>query len=170
MNSTRTAISLAWMLLAFAGPRPGASQSPGGPRDRPSGGAAGVSGKTMVFEREVFSYPAGERRNPFLPVRTFSAGGPGVEHARLLGIIHHPDPAYSLAVLDVSAGFGGTRRIAGAEPGPEAERATARLRVGAVLGRLRIVRIHEDRVVIGGDLPEGAAKKVLAIPRPAPGR
>lgn len=169
MNSTRTAILPAWMLLAFSGTHSGASQSPGGLRDQPSGAAA-VSGKTMVFEREVFSYPAGERRNPFLPVETFSADGPGVEHARLLGIIHHPDPAYSLAVLDVSAGFGGTRRIPGAEPGPEADGATARLRVGAVLGRLRIVRIHEDRVVIGEDLPEGAAMKVLAVPRPAPGR
>ncbi len=170
MNSTPTAISLAWTLLVCAGTHAGASQSPGDLRDQPSGGGAGVSGKTMVFEREAFSYPAGERRNPFLPVAAFSADGPGVEHARLLGIIHHPDPAYSLAVLDVSAGFGGARRIAGAEPGPEGDGATARLRVGAVLGRLRIMRIHEDRVVIGEDLPEGAAMKVLAVPRPAPGR
>ena len=170
MKPTRIIIPLASVLLGFIGMEPGASQSPGGLRNQPSESAGNVSGKTMVFEREVFIYPAGERRNPFLPVGDLSADGPRVEDTRLLGIIHHPDSAYSLVVLGVSGGLGGPRDTFNAEAGPERGWATARLRLGGVLGSLRIVQIHEDHVVIEVDQPGGIAKQVLAIPRPVVGR
>lgn len=169
MSPNRSLIPLASVLLGFAG-SPGASQSPTGPRNGPPGNAGHVSATTMAFEREMFTYPAGERRNPFLPQRDLSAHGPRIENTRLLGIMHHPDSAYSLVVLGFAAGLDGRPGAPAAEAGPGTGRATVRLRLGGVAGGLRIVRIHKDRVVVESDRPEGTASHVLAIPRPAEGR
>lgn len=170
MKPKRSVIPLTSVLLCLAGADPGAGQSPGGPPNRLPGNAGEVSAATMVFEREAFTYPAGERRNPFLPARDLSAHGPRIEDTRLLGIMHHPDSAHSLVVLGIPAGFGGLRDNVGAGPGPRPGRATVRLRLGGALGSLRIVEIHEDRVVLAADRPGGVAGRVLAIPRPVEGR
>jgi len=170
MKPAPTTIPLASVLLAFVGLRPGAIHNPGDLPDQSSDRAGGGSGNEMVFEREVFTYPANGRRNPFVPVGNLSADGPRIEDTRLLGIIHHPDSAYSLVLLGISGGQGGTRDILNADTGAGTGRATVRLRLGEVLGRLRIARIREDHIVIEADLPQGPATEVLTISRPAVGR
>ncbi len=168
MNPNRSPIPLASALLCLAGAEPGAGQIPGDPRTGPHDSVGDVATTTMVFEREVFTYPAGERRNPFLPARDPSTHGPRIEDTRLLGIVHHPEAAYSLVVLAIAAGSGGLHDTPGAGPGTG--RATVRLRLGGVLGDLRIAQIHEDHVVVEADRPEGTASQVLAIARPVKGR
>ena len=168
MKPNRSPIPLAFALLCLAGAEPGACQSPGDPRHGPHDSVADVATTTMVFEREVFTYPAGERRNPFLPARDPSTHGPRIEDTRLLGIVHHPDAAYSLVVLAIAAGPGGLHDTQGAGPGKQ--RATVRLRLGGVLGDLRIVQIHEDRVAVEANRTEGTESQVLAIPRSVKGR
>lgn len=170
MKPKRSTIPLASVLLCFAGADPGAGQGPGGSRNGPPGNVGDMSATTMVFEREVFAYPAGERRNPFLPARDLSVHGPRIEDTRLLGIMHHPDSTYSLVVLGTATRLGGLRDTVGAGAGPRVGWATVRLRLGDVHGSLRIVQIHEDRVVVEADRPEGKARQVLAIPRPVEGR
>ena len=170
MKPAPTTIPLASVLLVFVGVQPGAVHDTSDLPDQSSDRAGGGSDNEMVFEREVFTYPADGRRNPFLPVANLVADGPRIEDTRLLGIIHHPDSAYSLVLLGISGGQGGTRDILNAETGAGTGRATVRLRLGGVLGRLRIVRIREDHIVIEADRPQGPATQVLAISRPAVGR
>ena len=170
MKRTATVIPIVlFLLLAFAAPQPGAGQSPGGTRSPPADSAGKATGRTMVFEREVFNYPARERRNPFLPVGV-SAAVPRAGDVSLLGIIHHPDSAYSLVVLGFLTGIGGIGDANGAAAGPQDGWTTTRLRLGGALGGLRIAEIHEDHVVIETDESDRVAVQVLAIPRPVGGR
>lgn len=171
MTRTSNVIPFApFILLALAAPESGASQSPGHIPDASPDSAADVSGRTMVFEREVFVYPAGERRNPFLPVG-ISATGPGSGAVRLLGIIHHPDSAYSLVILGISDGVGGANGAIDAASLRQGDGwTTRRLRSGDVLGRMRIAEIHEDHIVVATDAPDGIAIQVLTLPRPVVGR
>lgn len=167
-ETTMAAASLAWLTL-FA-TEPGACQTRGGAGARPPDTAAGVAGRSVVFEREVFDYPQGARRNPFLPVEGAPADSPRVEDVRLLGIIHHPKPAYSLVVLGIPEATGGAGDVPKAPAGTRPFRGTARLRSGDVLGRLRIAGIREDHVVIEAARPEGVAVDTLSVPGPAAGR
>ena len=168
MKPNRSPIPLTSALLCLAGAEPGAGQSPGGPRNGSHDRVGDVSATTMIFEREVFTYPAGERRNPFLPAQDLSTHSPRIENTRLLGIIHHPDATYSLVVLGFAAGSRSLRDIPGAGPGTG--RATVRLRLGGEFGSLRIAQIDKDHVVVEADRPEGTASRVLAIPRPEEGK
>lgn len=59
----------------------------------------------LVFEREVFAYPAFQRRDPFDPLVDEQASGPRFEQLTLLGIIHSPDPSQSVALLGVGVEF-----------------------------------------------------------------
>lgn len=170
MTRTSTVITLApFTLLAFATPEPGASQSPGDIPSASPDSAPDASRRTMVFEREVFVYPAGGRRNPFLPVGV-SAAVPGAGDVRLMGIIHHPDAAYRLAVLGISGGVGGGNGATDAGPLPQGGWTTRRLRSGGVLGRMRIAEIHEDHIVVETEAPDGIASQVLALRQPVAGR
>ena len=86
----------------------------------------------LVFEREIFHYPEFERRNPFQPL-TGDLDGPRFEELQLLGIIASQDPARSLALLGYLGG----------------ERAQAyRLRVGEVVGNLRVMEIQPTRIIV----------------------
>lgn len=53
----------------------------------------------LVFEREVFRYPAYERRNPFATVADDQAAGPRFDELTLIGIIRSPDPDLSVALF-----------------------------------------------------------------------
>lgn len=88
----------------------------------------------LVFEREVFSYPSGARRNPFRPLTGPGDAGPRFEELVLLGAIQSLDPASSVALLAV--GSGGV---------PEQ---TYRLRVGQRLGNIRVVEIRSSREIV----------------------
>jgi len=102
--------------------------------------AAGLPGDTieLVFEREVFTYPAFERRNPFRPLTGVDAVGPRFEDLVLMGRILSSNPATSIALV-------GAR-----PPGTSGQQAaqTYRLRVGDVLGNTRILEIREQVVLV----------------------
>ena len=171
MKRSRTVTPVVpFLLLAFVGTNPGESSIPRGVQQTLPDASQDVSGPTMVFEREVFTYPAGERRNPFLPLGGTSANSPRAEDVRLLGIIHHPDSAYSLVVLGVSAKARGGGDVPDSASAPRLGRVNARLRLGGRLGRLRIAAIHQDHVVVEADESDRIATRVLTIPRPAGGR
>lgn len=116
--------------------------------------------RALVLEREAYTYPGGGRRNPFLPVTTASRPA-GVEGVTLLGIIHHPDPAYRIAVIGFRDGSGDP---AGGE-GAGAASAVSRLRVGEELAGTRIVAIEVDHVVVETEAPGGTVPSVLSMPR-----
>lgn len=88
----------------------------------------------LVFEREVFSYPAQARRNPFRPLTGPGDAGPRFEELVLLGAITSGDPATSVALLAVGTGAQPTQ--------------TYRLRVGQRLGNTRIVEIRSSREIV----------------------
>jgi len=80
----------------------------------------------------------------------------------VLGIIHHEVPRYSLVVLRTGTvpdgGFGAV--------GPGSfEPSTHRLRMGDVLGPLRIVQVLQRRVVVDVTDPGGVTRRILEIPR-----
>lgn len=119
----------------------------------------------LVLEREAYAYPAHGRRNPFLAPDLPSANAPGVEGIALLGIIHHPDPGYRVAVIRVRDGVDGI--AADVDP---ASAPASRLRIGERRAGMRIVAIELDHVVVELDESGGTATIVLAMPRAEKGR
>ena len=81
----------------------------------------------MIFEREVFVYQRGSRRDPFKPL-TDNMMGPLFETLSLRMIIHSTDPTASIAVVADN-------------------NQTYRVRRGQVVGNARVVSIEKDRVV-----------------------
>jgi hypothetical protein len=84
----------------------------------------------LVFEREVFSYPTFQRRNPFSPL-TGRDDGPRFEDLQLLGVIETADPGASVVLLGVRTGTG-----------------TFRVRLGETVGNSRVVEIRRQQVVM----------------------
>lgn len=98
----------------------------------------------LVFEREIFTYPAFARRNPFMPLTGSNQGGPRFESLRVLGIIHSGDPTASTAML-------GTSTVAISEDGSTLTVAKGQswyLKVGQSIGNIRVVEIRRDQVVV----------------------
>lgn len=96
----------------------------------------------LVFEREVFSYPTFDRRNPFQTLVSSDAG-PRFEQMQLTAIIYSPEPGQSMAMLAA----GRTNQASSAEGVARTGR-TQRLRVGDRWGNVRIVEIRERQVVV----------------------
>ena len=98
----------------------------------------------LVFEREVFSYPTLQRRNPFRPLTGSDQGAPRFEQLRVVGILYSDDPSGSVAVLGTStvelSADGATVTV---QPGP-----SWYLKVGQSVGNIRVVEIHRERVVV----------------------
>ena len=90
----------------------------------------------LLFEREVFQYPAFERRSPFRALVGNLAGGPRSEQIGLRGIIWSAEPGLSVALFGTG--------IVSAEGGPS----TKRLRVGETWGNTTVVEIERDLVVV----------------------
>ena len=84
---------------------------------------------SLVYEREVFTYDRGGRPDPFRSLLTNAELGIRTEDLTLLGVIFHPDPSQSVAVLSQR---GEERRL--------------RARVGQRLGSVRIVAIHQRAI------------------------
>ena len=139
------------------------AQRPGPPPDVQEA-PPGIAERGPALEREVYTYPVHERRNPFLPIDRPYHGGPEGEELRLLGVIHHPDPAYRIAVMSrpgVSVG-----PESGDRPGA---RMAVRLRIGEAYGDLRIAAIGIDHVVVEMEEPGGTVSRALAMPRATTG-
>lgn len=106
----------------------------------------------LVYEREVFRYQRGGRPDPFRSLLTHAELGVRSEDLTLLGVIHHPDPSQSVAVL---AQRGADRRV--------------RARVGDRLGSIRIVAIRQRSIDIVVEEFGVARRETLEI-RPLPER
>lgn len=147
MRSTAAAALAAALLLPAGlaaqqqGGAPGA-QPPAGPPEEPT---------ELVFEREVYSYPDYERRNPFRPLVSQDEAGPRFELLRLLGVIYSNDPQRSVALFGVGGGGEGG--------------VTYRLRVGDVLGNTRVMAIDRDRVLVEVEEFGVTEERVLELPR-----
>ncbi len=120
----------------------------------------------MILERETYAYPGGARRNPFLPPGAPARSAPGAEEVALLGIIHHPDPMYRVAVIRVRGAAAGAAGANGHPPPATA----SRLRIGERRAGVRVVAIEADHVVVELQEPGGRTRSVLAMPRPETGR
>ena len=103
----------------------------------------------LVFEREVFAYPAFQRRNPFRALVAGDQGGPRFEQLRLMGIIYSPEPAGSVAILGTS-----TVNISGGTAQQPQQTVTVQggeawyLKVGQSIGNIRVVEIRREQVVV----------------------
>jgi len=155
MGLVPTLLLSALLLLTFPLHLHGQDAAEGG---GPGAQVAGSIADTvqLVFEREVFSYPAFQRRNPFRPLTGPGDAGPRFEDLILLGAIVSADPAQSVALL-------GTRGS-----GPGAGEVTHRLRAGQMIGNTRIVEVRPREVVV--DVQEFGLqeRRVLQLVRTAP--
>ena len=117
-----TAACLFVALPAFAQAPPrnaGAPNIPPGSQPEPK----------LAFDREVFTYPAEGRRDPYKPlVGGPGSGGPLFADITLRGIIYSADARRSVALVQV-----GSKR-------------TFRLRSGDVIGNARVLEIEPQRV------------------------
>lgn len=134
-------------VLTF-GPAPAAAQQPERPEEEPDS-------TELLFEREVFSYPSYERRNPFVPL-TSGEGGPRFEELTLLGVIESSQPELSVALL----GRGAAQGAAGQ---------TYRVRQGQALGNIRILDIERSRVIVEVTEFGLTEQRVLELRRPDEG-
>jgi hypothetical protein len=82
----------------------------------------------LVFDREVYTYPGANRRDPFKPLTGDNLAGPMFEDLTLRMIIHSDVAGQSIAVL------------------ADSRRKTYRLRRGESVGNVTIVSITADRV------------------------
>lgn len=125
----------------------------------PDADAATADSVRLVFEREVFTYPMFERRNPFRPQTGDDALGPRFEDLVLLGVIIDPDPTRSIAVV-------GAR-----PPGATSEQAatrTFRLRRGQAVGNARLIDIQRRQVLMEVDDFGQRETRVLDLIRQPP--
>lgn len=98
----------------------------------------------LVFERELFTYPAFQRRNPFRPLVASDQGGPRFEQLRLMGIIFSDDPAASVAIVGTS-----TVTISQDAATVQVQDGDAwYLKVGQSIGNIRVVEIRREQVVM----------------------
>ena len=118
-------------------PAPGAAQEPlpappPGPPQEPE----------LIFEREIFRYPAFQRRNPFVPLEG-AEGGVRFEQLSLIGIMYSSDPTASVAVVS-------TGGVTVAEDGTltPVEGDAFNVKVGQTIGNTTIREIQRDRVIV----------------------
>ena len=84
----------------------------------------------VVIEREVFAYGGNGRRDPFKSLYTTSELRPTLGELRLVAVAYDPSGAGSVAILrDAST------------------KEQHRVRVGTLLGRMRVARIQKKGVV-----------------------
>ncbi len=115
---------------------------------------------SLVYEREVFTYPTYGRRNPFLPLVGQNQGGPRFEQLRLIGILYDPSsPKESVATV-------GTSTVTVSEDGTNVsvgEGQTWYLKVGQTLGNIRVVDIRPDQLVVDVEEFGLATRKTMQI-------
>ncbi|HSW31869.1 MAG TPA: hypothetical protein VLH75_20465 [Longimicrobiales bacterium] len=135
---TLSHVSLGLLAGALLLPQAAAAQEP------PATPPAQQQPTELVFEREVFSYPALQRRNPFHPLTGADQGGPRFEELRVVGILYSDDPSKSVAVLGTSTvELSEDAATVTVQPGP-----SWYLKVGQSVGNIRVVEIHREQVVV----------------------
>lgn len=107
------------------------SQSAGGRATQSAGGSTAVTPTPSVaaFEREIYRYDRGGRRDPFISLMASGDLRPVITDLRVMGIMLDPTGRASVAVLkDVST------------------KEQYRVRVGQSLGRIRVARIDAKSI------------------------
>ncbi len=123
----RKLLSVAWVFVALPLFLPGSAL--GQSSQDPLRGD--VSDSILGYEREVFEYSGGGRRNPFRPLTAFNTGGPRFEDLVLTGIVYSQEAGSVVVVADRT----NERRY--------------RLREGERVGTARVLEIRPDEVVFG---------------------
>ena len=114
----------------------------------------------LVFNREVFTYPAYERRNPFTPLIAGDIAGPRFEELTLLGIVYYENPELSVAL------FGSGNRGGPDPAGTAAASETYRGHVGEVIGNMRVIEIQPTIVIVEVEDFGLTEQQVMELPRP----
>ncbi len=134
-------------------------------RGERSSGATRTLENRQALARDTFTYVATGRRDPFLPVASPApAEGYGFLEPEVLGIISHPDPLRSVALVRAAParegeGMGETGGAAG----------TSRLRAGARIGNVRILAIYPRHVVFAVKGADGVERRLVRQPWPPRG-
>ena len=103
---------------------------PAGDSLRGRTGSPADTAHRVLINREVFTYDAGGRRDPFVSLMNTSALRPLLTELKLVAVAYDPVGGNSVAVL---------RDLTSKEQ--------YRVRVGQTLGRMRVAAIHEKEVV-----------------------
>jgi hypothetical protein len=111
-------------VAAFAAPA--AAQQPNAPAAQ---GPGSVGEPKLVFDREVYRYPGGNRRDPFMPLTRIEDLGPMFNDLSLRMIIFSPDPKMSVVVL------------------ADGNKKSHRLHRGESVGNATVVEIRRTEVV-----------------------
>jgi hypothetical protein len=114
-----------------------------GAQDAPPTAPPGQVETELVFEREVFQYPAFTRANPFRPLLSSDAGGPRFEDLRLSGIIYSETASHSVAIFNTSAITVAEDRTLSAVLGD-----SYAVKVGQTVGNITVVEITLESVVV----------------------
>lgn len=101
---------------------------------------------TLVYEREVYTYDGGNRRDPFRPLSEQDDMGPRFESLSLRGIIYATGRGRSVALL--GDGDGRVHRV----------------RVGDVVGNSRVIEIGPLRVVLAVENFGTIRQEILELP------
>jgi hypothetical protein len=112
----------------------------------------------LVFQREVFQYPAFTRRNPFRPLLGADGGGPRFEQLSLIGIVYSSDPAASVAVVTT----GGVAIAADGTMTP-IDGDASYLKVGQRLGNSTVVEIRRDAVVFDVEVFDAVERQTMTF-------
>lgn len=100
----------------------------------------------VAIEREVYGYAPGGRRDPFRPLITTSALRPLASELRLVAVAFDPSGVGSVAILrDTTA------------------KVQHRVRVGQLLGRMRVAQIRPRQVVFTVEELGYSRREVLAL-------
>ena len=129
------------LLLLAAAAAPALAQAPAPPPQPPA------APPTLVFEREVFEYPVGGRRDPFKPLNTDQNTGPLFTELKLTGTIVMANPSESLATFQ------------------DLSKKQYRLRRGDRIGNATIQFIDKTRVVFSVEEFGMKRQEVLSLTR-----
>ncbi len=148
-------------LLAMAGcevpPEAGAQAAPAQQETMTPLPPEVINGDTiqLVFEREVFTYPGFQRRNPFAPL-TGQTDGPRYEDLELRMVILVEDGPGSVATLALRGTGGGQQAR------------TFRVREGDVLGNMRVRTIRLREILVDVDEFGQRETRVMELRRQEP--
>jgi hypothetical protein len=145
--NTGTTNTASAQLTTKSGPGvpPGAVAKNGQPAPDSSKGAKPASAD-VAFSREVYSYDAGGRRDPFLSLLASGDLRPSYSDLRLVAVAYDPTGRKSVAVMrDVST------------------KDQYRVKVGQTLGRMRVAQIHPKSVTFTIDEFGYSRQEILAL-------
>ena len=150
-NAGATSTAAAAQLTTKSGPGvpPGAvakGAQPATAKDTTKAGAKPAAAADVAFSREVFSYDAAGRRDPFLSLLASGDLRPSFTDLKLVAVAYDPTGRKSVAVMrDVSS------------------KDQYRVKVGQTLGRMRVAQIHPKSVTFTIDEFGYSRQEILAL-------